>query len=186
MKLFNVYNNLNVEDSMIFIVDMQEKLMPVIENSEEIINNNVKLIKLANILNIPVTVTEQYPIGLGYTVKELKELLNCDRIYVKTSFSGLTGKVLKTLEEKRVNSVILSGVETHVCVLFTARDLIDKGYEVYLLEDCVSSRRLSNKVNALNQLNKIGVNITNFETVAFDLIKSSEHENFREISKLIK
>ena len=58
MKLFNVYNSLNVENSMIFIVDMQEKLMPVIENSEEIINNNVKLIKLANILNIPVTVTK--------------------------------------------------------------------------------------------------------------------------------
>ena len=85
MKLFNVYNSLNVENSMIFIVDMQEKLMPVIENSEEIINNNVKLIKLANILNIPVTVTEQYPIGLGYTVKELKELLNYDRIYVMTT-----------------------------------------------------------------------------------------------------
>lgn len=186
MKLFNMYNNLNAEDSMIFIVDIQERLMPVIENSEEIINNNVKLIKLANILSIPVTVTEQYPLGLGYTVKELKELLNDDQIYIKTSFSGLTNEVSKTLEEKGINSVILSGVETHICVLFTARDLIDKGYEVYLLEDCVSSRRISNKINALNQLNKMGVNITNFETVAFDLIKNSEHENFREISKLIK
>lgn len=186
MKLFNIDNNIKIDETMVFIVDIQERLMPVIENGEEVVNNNIKLIKLANILNIPIIATEQYPIGLGYTVKELKELLNDGQIYTKTSFSGLTDAVLNELEKKDINSVILSGVETHICVLFTARDLIDKGYEVYLLEDCVSSKRISNKVNALNQLNKMGINITNFETVAFDLIKSSEHEKFREISKLIK
>ena len=178
---------LNKEDVLLFIIDIQDRLVPVMKHGKKIIKNNVILIETSNELEIPVILTEQYPRGLGPTILEIREAIdNNARTFEKISFTGYTDEVRGALEESGKKKVIITGMETHVCVFQTVRDLIDNGYEVFIARDAVASRKKDNFLNALDLMKSMGAVIMDTETIIFDLLKTAGTPEFKILSSLIK
>lgn len=165
--------------SILAIIDVQERLMPVIANREQVEANIVRLIRGARILGVPILVTEQYVKGLGRTVEVVREALSDAYAPIeKSCFSGY-----RELERKQV---IVAGVETHVCVYQTVSDLLANGYEVTIVADAVSSRTLENKEVALRRMLSDGAKLSSTEMALFELTVASGTDEFRAISKLVK
>ena len=177
---------LNRQDTVLMVIDIQEKLVPVMKYKDQVIDNNKILITSAKEMDFPVIATEQYPKGLGRTVPELLDLLDEDNIFPKNSFTAYTDDVKKALEASGKNKVLITGMETHVCVFQTARDLINDDYQVFLVKDGLASRTKSNFLNGLDLMKSMGAVITNTETALFDLLKVSGTPEFKTISKMIK
>lgn len=178
--------HLNIENTQLLIIDFQEKLVPVMDDSEKTVKNAGILIEIAQSLNLPITVTEQYPKGIGYTLSPLKNKLADVNPIEKLSFTAATDELLSAVKSHQRKQILVSGIETHVCVFQSVRDLLDEGYEVYVASDAVSSRTPIHKANGLELMKEMGAVITNTETILFDLLKRSDHEKFRELSKLIR
>lgn len=177
---------LNREDTVLMIIDIQEKLVPVMKYRDQVINNNKILISAAKEMKFPIIATEQYPKGLGRTVPEILDLIDDENIFAKTSFTAYTDDVKKALKALGKKKVLVTGMETHICVFQTVRDLIDDGYEVFLVKDAVASRTKDNFLNGLDLINSLGAIVTNTEPSVFDLLKVSGTPEFKFISKLIK
>lgn len=174
------------ESAALLIVDIQEGLMPVIPHREKIIGNANKLIKGSRILNIPLLVTEQYPKGLKNTCKEI-ELPPGQLIVEKSCFSCLlSDEINQRLESLKIKSLLIAGVESHVCVLKTALDALDKGYEVHIAADAVGSRTFENKAIALERMRQSGAFIASTEMLLFQMMDSAQNAEFKQISSLIK
>ncbi len=178
---------LNAENSLFFLIDIQDRLVGMLKNREEIAKNNSILAKAAKILGVPVIASEQYPNGLGSTILEVREYLNTENILEKTSFSALATDTIKAkLESLNRKKVVLTGIETHICVYQTARALLDAGFEVYVVKNACSSRSSKDYRTALELMRDYGAKLTCVETVLFELLGSSKHPNFKEIQALIK
>ena len=178
---------LSAENSVLFIIDVQDRLVGMLKNSEEISKNNAILAKTAQILNLPIIISEQYPKGLGSTIFELQGAVTPNNVYEKTSFSALrTDKIKSKLLELGRKKVILTGIETHICVYQTAMELLEEGYEVYVVKNATSSRKSKDYRTALDLMKDYGAKLTCVETVLFELLGSSKHPNFKEIQALIK
>ena len=180
---------LNIEDSVLFIIDIQEKLLNASYNKEIIKNKSEILAKTANILKIPCIITEQYPKGLGLTINNISDNLinNKATYYEKTEFNALANPDIKNhikiLEKKQI---ILAGIETHICVRQTAKALIENGFDVSLIKDACGSRAEAEHIAGLNLIEKEGAFIKTTEIALFELLKSAKHPNFKEIQALIK
>ena len=178
---------LDIDNTVLFVIDVQDRLVGMLKNSEEIAKNNAILTKAAKILNVPTVVSEQYPQGLGATIIEVRENISLDCIFEKTSFSALDVDVIKgKLKELGRKNVILTGIETHICVYQTALALIEEGYNVYVVKNTTSSRKSKDYKTGLELMHDFGARLTCVETVLFELLKSSKHPNFKEIQSLIK
>jgi len=168
------------------LIDIQEKFMPVIYNIESVIANSNILIKGASILKIPIIVTEQYPRGLGKTVDKI-ELEADQKIIEKMSFDCFgCYEFVRELDSLNVKTLVLFGIESHVCVLKTSLEALSRGYEVHVVADATSSRTQDNKNIALERLRQSGVFISSTEMILFQLIDQAGTEEFRDISKLVK
>jgi isochorismate hydrolase len=147
-----------------------------------------KAIRGLQILHLPIYVTEQYPQGLGYTVATLKGILGKEQRYLtKTAFSCFDDeKVKNELLNAPVSQWIVLGIEAHVCVLQTAKDLLAHDKQVVVLNDAISSRSIYDFSTAIAEMRDIGVRISSTETVLFELLRHSQATEFKEISQLIK
>ena len=174
---------------VIVVTDVQERLFGAMdaERRDEMIRNLKILLAAARRLGAPIIVTEQYPKGLGRTLPELRVLLDDATPLEKTAFSacGATGFASR-LRELDAGTVILTGIEAHVCVLLTALDLLAHGHSVAIVADAVCSRRVANMDLGLAQARQAGAIVTSTETVVFQLLGSADTEAFREISKLLR
>lgn len=177
---------LNREDTVLMVIDIQERLVPVMKYEDQVIDNNKILITAAKEMNFPVVATEQYPKGLGRTVPELLDLIDQENVYAKNSFTAYTDEVKEALRSLGKKKILVTGMETHVCVFQTVRDLINDGYEVFIVKDAVASRTKSNFLNGLDLMQSLGAIITNTETTVFDLLKVSGTPEFKVMSKMIK
>lgn len=177
---------LKSQESVLMVIDIQERLVPVMERCDQVIRNAQILISAAQRLDIPVIVTEQYPKGLGKTVKELSDMLGAFQAFEKLSFSAYTPDVAAELARLGRKKVIVCGMETHVCVFQTVRELLRDGYQAFVVKDAVCSRAQDNHQNGLDLMEKMGAVITNTETVLFDLLKTAGTPEFKELSRLIK
>jgi nicotinamidase-related amidase len=178
---------LEVRSSVLLVIDVQEKLFRAISEKEKMLDNLQRLIKGIQVLEVPVIATEQYPKGLGPTIKEVADLLIGVRPIAKTSFSCCGDKAfLKEFERLGRRQVLLAGIESHVCVYQTAADLINAGCEVYAVGDAVGSRTEENRQVGLKMMEGLGVKPTSTETVLFELLKVAEGEKFKAISKIVR
>ena len=176
-------NTIKTEEALFLIIDVQEKLVSMLDD-ENVKIDSIKLAKTASILDIPTVITEQYPKGLGSTIQEIKEVLPNAEYVEKNTFSAFKeDEVKKLLSQKQI---IIFGIETHICVLQTAMDLLNEGYEVFLVQNACGSRTEKNKEAALRRLIHAGAQIVTTEMVIFELLESSKHPNFKEIQSLIK
>ena len=174
------------EDTILFVIDIQERLVPVMKYKDQVIKNTQVLLEGAKAMNFPVLATEQYPKGLGHTVPELLERLDEEQIFSKNSFTAYTPEVQAALERLGRKKVLVTGMETHVCVFQTVRDLLRDGYQVFVVQDALASRSKENYRNGLDLMRSMGAVITNTETAIFDLLKVSGTDEFKLMSKLIK
>ncbi|XP_065096488.1 isochorismatase domain-containing protein 1 [Paramisgurnus dabryanus] len=178
--------NLSVATTVFFCCDMQERFRPAIKYFGDIISVGQRLLQGARILGIPVLVSEQYPKGLGSTVQEL-DLTGTKLIFPKTKFSMVLPEVEAALAElPAVRSVVLFGVETHVCIQQTALDLVGRGFEVHIVADATSSRSMMDRMFALERLARTGIIITTSESVLLQLVADKDHPKFKEIQTIIK
>lgn len=177
---------LNREDTVLMMIDIQERLVPVMKYKDQVIDNNKILMTAAKEMKFPIIATEQYPKGLGRTVPELLDIIDEGNVYAKNSFTAYTDEVKGALESLGKKKVLVTGMETHVCVFQTVRDLINDGYSVFLVKDAVASRTKSNFTNGLDLMKSLGAVITNTETAVFDLLKVSGTPEFKVMSKMIK
>lgn len=177
---------INNEEVVLLIIDIQDKLVKPMKYGDQVIENTNILISAAEEFNMPIIYTEQYPKGLGNTVTELEERLKNAKRFEKTLFTAYIEEVKETLKEIGRKKIIISGMETHICVYQTARDLINDGYDVFVVKDSVSSRTKDNYLNGLSMMESMGAVVTNTETVIFDLLKKAGTPEFKVLSKLIK
>lgn len=169
------------------IIDIQEKLFPVIAENESLLTRCKILLEGLSILGIQTVFTQQYTKGLGSTLPEITSLYPDFRYIEKSSFSCPDDPGYKSiLEESGRNTVIIAGIESHVCVLQTAIDLREQGYFPVVISDCVSSRHLNEKQIALNRFNTEGIRVSTAESVLFELTRYSDAVEFKAISKIIK
>ena len=179
---------LKLNNTALLIIDVQERLVPVMLNKEKLLDNLQRLIKGANVLELPVIYTEQVPEKLGPTLPEIAELLNgvSDPVS-KSSFScyGCTPFV-EDLKKLGRNQVLVAGIETHVCVYQTAIDLLEQGYEVQLVTDAVSSRTAENRQLAIDRMKEAGAKLTSTEMALFELLRVAEGDRFRQVSRIVK
>ena len=173
--------------SQVVFIDIQDKLVDVMPKSEikKVIDASTILIQAAKILEVPCLYTEQYPKGLGPTVKKLKSLLPNSPIE-KKAFSCFDAPNFKSRLVKSRTQIILCGLETHICILQTALALKASGKEVFVVEDATLSRSDLNHQNAIHRLRSEGVVITNVESVVFEWLRVAEGDHFKAVVKLIK
>jgi len=178
---------IKAEDSVFVQVDIQEKLFPHIQNNKELEKNLIILLKGLKLHNIPFIINEQYKKGIGETIPSLRALVDQYPHFEKTTFSCCGNEdSLCAIRQTGKKTVILAGIETHVCVLQTALDLIEEGFNVVLVTDCVNSRKAYDKDMAIKRLIQAGVIPTTYESLLFELTINSKHPVFKEISKLVK
>ena len=175
------------EKSSLIVIDIQEKLLPVIYESERVVDNAVKLINGFKILNSPIYFTEQYPKGLGPTESQIKSALDERTAIHKMSFSCFgAGDLFEELKSKNILQVVVCGIESHVCVMQTALDLISNGFQVQVAADAVSSRRKFDYEIALERMRSNGAEITLTESILFEMLNVCGTDEFKAISKLVK
>jgi nicotinamidase-related amidase len=172
-------------DTGLLVIDVQTKLMAKIPGAAALIRDIAFLIDIAQLLGMPVQATEQYPKGLGPTVPEL-----ATRLPVRSDKLGFSScavpSVIENFHRAARPKIVLAGIETHVCVLNTALDLLAAGFRVYLPADALASRYTLDHDTALRRLEQAGAIVTTAETCVFEWIGGSDHPRFKEISKLVQ
>jgi isochorismate hydrolase len=180
----------DANDSSLLIVDIQTQLtaaMPV-KVLARLQRNAGLLLKTGALLNMPVYATEQYPQGLGNTESEVMKLLpEYTKMYEKTAFSasGAEG-FLDDLKKSGRKQIVIAGMEAHVCILQTAVELFDQGYQVFTVADAVCSRQRESYETALLRMRKLGVIIADTESILFEWLRDAGHEHFKSVQGLLR
>lgn len=178
---------LDKTDCALIIIDIQERLAAVMKQKEPVINNSLHLVEISKLLGIPIVVTEQYPKGLGQTIEEIRKALPVYQPLEKLTFSCCEEPAfLNEIKKLSKKTLILAGMETHVCVLQTCTGLLKEGFHVHLVKDAVCSRAKENWKTGIEFMRDAGAVITCTETVLFQLLKIAGTEEFKAISKRIK
>lgn len=178
---------LDIEKCSLVVVDVQGKLAQLMYQKDSLFKNIQILIKAAKILDIPIIWCQQSPKSLGETVPEIARLLANNEPINKSSFSCCgEEQFISQLKKLGRHQVLLCGIEAHVCIYQTAVDLLDKGTDVYVIAGAVSSRTLENKQLAIERMTAAGINISSTEMALFELLRTAEHPQFKEIAKLMK
>ena len=176
--------------SQLLIIDIQERLFAAMPEkpAQKVLRNTKILLEASQLLSVPILRTEQYPKGLGATHDELQDALPEDNTaFEKTCFSSCGAEGIEPLlSSPGRDQIIVTGMESHVCVLQTAFELHDLGKQVFLLEDAVCSRHKDNYRNAIERLRNAGIIITNTESVLFEWLRDASHPQFKAVSQLIR
>lgn len=181
-------NIATASQSQLVLIDVQVKLCGAMlaTDMQAVSDNCGRLIQAANLLALPVLVTEQYPQGLGETIPAIAQHLDNIKPIAKTKFSAYAEPAFKAKLQRDKSQIILAGMEAHICVLQTALHLIAQGKQVMVVEDAIISRHIANKSNAIARMSNAGVIITNTESVLYEWLGDAKHEAFKAIAKLIK
>ena len=175
------------EQSLFVLIDVQEKLFPHITNKEEIEKNLLILLEGLNLLEIPIIVNEQYKKGLGETIASIDAKIENASYFEKTTFS-CCGEMsaLDNIKTSGKKTIIIAGIETHVCVMQSVLDLLELNYNVVLVVDCVGSRKALDTDIAIERMVQAGVILATYESILFELTRDSKNSVFKKISQLVK
>lgn len=175
------------EKCALWLVDMQEKLFPPIQHASEVLETVQFMLKVNQLLQLPLIVTEQTPEKLGPTIASLHPYLHKTTVYPKTAFSGLNDKQVRSaIEETRVKQWILMGLESHTFILQSAKDLLHEGFEVIVLSDGTSACSSHNFLSALDELRQMGARVTTAETIVYELLADANHKDYPTILEWIR
>jgi nicotinamidase-related amidase len=171
----------------ILVVDLQVKLLPSIFRQQRVVENTRRLVTAAALLQVPVLATEQYRNGLGETAPKVAAAIEGFAPMEKLAFSACAAAGFRpALKAKNVPSVVICGIEAHVCVLQTCLDLLEDGFNVFVVADAISSRTAENRQLALERMRDAGATIVSTEMVLFELLEKAGTAEFKKIITLIK
>lgn len=177
--------HLTAQNSVLAVIDIQPSFLKTVHEAERVVQRSLFLIRIANLLEIPVLGTEQYPERMGHMDARILEHLEANRVYGKMSFSCCgCGSFTKGLGNR--HQVVLVGAETHICICLTAQDLLQRGYQVVVCPDAVSSRTIEQHKLGMERIRDAGAVPSHTETVAYEWLQSAEHPRFREALKIVK
>lgn len=178
---------LTPENSVLLIVDVQEKFRGHIHNFQETLHNIGVMVQGAKLLEVPIFVTEQYPQGLGKTVSEVTELIEKSQNFEKTAFSCCQDEAFcEAIKNTHRRHIVVCGIEAHVCVNQTVLDLLNLGYRVHVVVDAVSSRNPENKKFGLKKMESSGALMTSVEMALLEFVQDSGKPVFKGVQRLIK
>ncbi len=178
---------LDKNNTILIVTDIQGRLASLMQEREALYKNIGVMIDGVKALDIPILWIEQYPRGLGPTVPEVASHLEGIEPFPKKTFSSLKDPVIsKRFDELNRTQVVLTGIETHICIYQSAMDLLARGVETHVVEDAVSSRTAMNKRIGLDKIAQAGGHITSVETALFEMLEIAEGEAFKKIVKLVK
>lgn len=178
---------LNVPDSLLLIIDIQDRLLPVMQEGARVVRNAGILLQAARALELPALITEQYPKGLGATVAAVKAAAGDAPVLEKMHFSGWQDPHIRrhVIDAERPQ-VVISGIEAHVCVLQTALGLAEAGRKVAVVTDAISSRQVESVTIAQQRMAQAGIALVTTEMCVFEWLGSAAHPQFKSLSALIK
>lgn len=181
-------SRLSREHATLIVIDMQEAFRSVIQDFAEVATRIGKAVQGAQLLEVPVIVTEQYPRGLKHTASEISAHLRPESKAVeKICFSSCgVAEFTEQLRSRNVQQVIVCGIEAHICVAQTVLDLLADGIEVHLLVDCITSRKRDSKEVALHRLTQAGAVLSNLEMALFEMMRTADSPQFKAVQSLIK
>lgn len=175
------------DDTAFVMIDFQERLMPAISNNDRLESQTVKLVKGMKVLGIPIVVTQQYTKGIGETIPSIAEALGDFQHIEKNSFSCMANEEFAArIKELNKKNIVVCGIEAHICVQQTVLQLMEQGYNVYLVADCVSSRSEEDKLWSITRMGEAGAVITTYESVLYELLRDSKADGFKAISAIVK
>ena len=178
-------DKLSSKVNALIIIDIQEKIIRPILDKDSIIKNIKKLINAYQILEENIFISEQNPLKLGVTIPELSTIAEFIK-FEKMEFSlANIQDFLNELENKKISNLIVCGIETHICIQQTALDCLQKGFEVILISDAMGSRNRVDHEIALQRMNQSGAILTTTESIIFELCKTADREEFKEIRNII-
>ena len=179
------YKNQSSKVNALLIIDIQEKIIRPIFNKDLISKKNKKLLDAYQILEENIFISEQNPLKLGVTIPELSPIAEF-RKFEKMEFSlAKLEDFLKELKDKKITNLIVCGIETHICIQQTVLDCLQKGFEVILISDCMGSRNRVDHEIALQRMTRNGAILTTTESIIFELCKTADREEFKEIRNII-
>ncbi|MAN25411.1 MAG: hydrolase [Gemmatimonadetes bacterium] len=175
------------ENTVLTLVDIQEKLIPVMHDKKFLINQLKILIQGAAHIGLPILWLEQYPKGLGPTIPELTELLPNNAPIAKSSFSAYGSEEFrKKLQTFGRPNVLIAGIESHICVYQTTRDLLNEGYQVEIVVDAMTSRTKTNHDIGLERMKQLGASFTSVEMSLFELVRTAKSAIFKRVANIVK
>ena len=178
---------IKAKDSVLIVIDMQERLVPAMQAPARTLKNTQLLIRMAGELAIPVMLTEQYPQGLGRTVSEIAPTGSAHPIYEKLHFSCMEEQAFaEAFRGHQRDQAIITGMEAHICVMQTAAQLMEQNYQVFVVTDATSSRTLESERACLERLQAIGAGIVTTEMVVFEWLSKAGTPTFKKLLPLIK
>lgn len=178
---------LRLHDTALLVIDVQDRLLPTIVDADRVVNNAALLVKLAVRLDLPYLVTEQYVRGLGRTAEPIGHAMADSSLRVeKTQFSGLIDIVDERLQSLKRSSVLVCGLEAHICVLQTVLDLQASGRQAYVVSDAVSAGQRDQVPYAFDRMRDAGAIITGVNSAMYELVANASHPLFRDCLKIAK
>ncbi|MGM0622639.1 MAG: isochorismatase family protein [Campylobacterota bacterium] len=175
------------QSALFCLVDLQEKLFVQMQERTRLQNNLQRLLRGLQLCEVELFVLQQYTKGIGETIKALQPFIGGAKRYEKTTFSGMQNRNFAAdIEQSGKQQIIVAGTEAHVCVAQTSLELLQAGYEVYLVTDCISSRKKGDKEVALQRLIQAGIKPITYEAVLFELIGDSKDPLFKQMLEIIR
>lgn len=181
-----VVSRLRREDTVLLVVDLQEKFLPVVHEFDRVQKNASLLLRVAKQLQMPIIFTEQYPEKLGRTRPELLEIAPEAPVIPKLLFSACTERTLQAIEQSGRKTVLVCGIEAHICMLQTTLDLRERGYHVFVPRDAISSRTPQNVEAGWQRMMQAGVLSTSAESATYELLVEAGTPDFKALLPFIK
>jgi len=181
-------DRLDADDALLFVIDIQAKLLPAIHEADAVVDACRLMIRAAGVFDMPIVLTEQYRKGLGPTVPGIAELLEPVGVQPidKVLFSGYTPEVRDALQAAGRSRIVVIGIESHVCVQQTVLDLLRVDYKVWVCADAVGSRRPIDREMALHRMRQAGALVTTAESAIFELTRQAGTDRFKQILEIVK
>ena len=177
---------LSIENTVLMVIDIQARLLPSIHNNEALERKAAGCITGCKLLDIPIIVLQQYTKGLGETIPALQAALGDFEPVEKITFSACQAvETVEKLEGYNRKNIIVTGIEAHICVQMTVLDLLAAGYNVYVIADCIGSRKETDRLYAEQRMRQAGAVITTLESALFELLVRADHPMRKEITKLV-
>ena len=185
--MYKIPASFEKQNAVLVVIDIQELFRPLIYDMKNVISNSSRLVRFCDELEIPVIFSEHYSKAFGHTVKEISKAAHQYKPVEKISFScaGDHG-FLSKLESTKRRQIILCGIETHVCVYQTARDLLQKKYQVGIASDAISSRNISNRNLGLAYMRDLGAQVMTTEMLMFEILKTAKTDDFKNVANILK
>lgn len=178
---------LSPENTALIVIDFQEKLLSAVRYADETISNCIKLIDFFSSESFPIIMTEHYPKGLGLTIPEIRNLMDESEIVEKTIFSCFGEAVFEgKLSAEKISNILITGIETHICVAQTAFDGLASGYRVHVAADAVTSRKQIDHDVSISRMQSGGITVTTSEAALYEMVEEAGTERFKNLLKIVK